>query len=105
MRRRCLALDIPPILNTYGGLREIRTPDPWNRNPMLYPAELRVRARAINRLEITVTVRTLSCDFVPLVMRGGSMHCHCMRTNAISIVGKRFRQNRTGERYRGTAGV
>ena len=24
-----------------GALREIRTPDPRNRNPMLYPAELR----------------------------------------------------------------
>jgi hypothetical protein len=28
----------------YGALGEIRTPDPRNRNPMLYPAELRVRA-------------------------------------------------------------
>src|SRR6266481_6050307 len=26
-----------------GALGEIRTPDPRNRNPMLYPAELRVR--------------------------------------------------------------
>lgn len=28
-----------------GALGEIRTPDPRNRNPMLYPAELRARAR------------------------------------------------------------
>src|SRR5947207_6835410 len=28
MRRRCPALDIPPILNIYGGLRGIRTPTP-----------------------------------------------------------------------------
>src|SRR4030095_6028925 len=27
-----------------GALGEIRTPDPRNRNPMLYPAELRARA-------------------------------------------------------------
>jgi hypothetical protein len=26
---------------TFGALGEIRTPDPRNRNPMLYPAELR----------------------------------------------------------------
>jgi hypothetical protein len=26
-----------------GALGEIRTPDPRNRNPMLYPAELRAR--------------------------------------------------------------
>ena len=31
-----------------GALGEIRTPDPRNRNPMLYPAEL--RARAVCRL-------------------------------------------------------
>src|ERR1700741_1412450 len=28
-----------------GALGEIRTPDPRNRNPMLYPAELRARER------------------------------------------------------------
>jgi hypothetical protein len=33
-----------------GALGEIRTPDPRNRNPMLYPAELRVRA-AFYRVE------------------------------------------------------
>ena len=27
----------------FGALREIRTPDPRNRNPMLYPAELGAR--------------------------------------------------------------
>jgi hypothetical protein len=27
----------------FGALGEIRTPDPRNRNPMLYPAELRAR--------------------------------------------------------------
>ena len=30
-----------------GALGEIRTPDPRNRNPMLYPAELRARSRTI----------------------------------------------------------
>src|SRR2546430_17492795 len=36
----------PPALNANGALGEIRTPDPRNRNPMLYPAELRARAAA-----------------------------------------------------------
>ena len=30
-----------------GALGEIRTPDPRNRNPMLYPAELRARVLTI----------------------------------------------------------
>jgi hypothetical protein len=29
------------VLDRSGALGEIRTPDPRNRNPMLYPAELR----------------------------------------------------------------
>src|SRR6266581_2763527 len=33
-----------PVLYRTGALGEIRTPDPRNRNPMLYPAELRARA-------------------------------------------------------------
>jgi site-specific DNA recombinase len=33
-----------PVLYRIGALGEIRTPDPRNRNPMLYPAELRARA-------------------------------------------------------------
>jgi hypothetical protein len=32
-----------PIFIGNGALREIRTPDPRNRNPMLYPAELGAR--------------------------------------------------------------
>src|SRR3954454_23204922 len=33
-----------PVLDRNGALGEIRTPDPRNRNPKLYPAELRARA-------------------------------------------------------------
>ena len=39
-KRRVLAC---PALYQSGALGEIRTPDPRNRNPMLYPAELRAR--------------------------------------------------------------
>src|ERR1700722_375284 len=34
-------MDRRPALDRNGALGEIRTPDPRNRNPMLYPAELR----------------------------------------------------------------
>jgi hypothetical protein len=37
--RWCVKLDEGGL----GALGEIRTPDPRNRNPMLYPAELRAR--------------------------------------------------------------
>src|SRR5438874_10664921 len=37
-----------------GALGEIRTPDPRNRNPMLYPAELRARTGPIIRLGLMV---------------------------------------------------
>src|SRR5882672_2952352 len=36
----------PKLLILLGALGEIRTPDPRIRSPMLYPAELRARARA-----------------------------------------------------------
>src|ERR1044072_4992061 len=42
------ALRSTKAIEMSGALGEIRTPDPRNRNPMLYPAEL--RARAVCRL-------------------------------------------------------
>src|SRR6201999_2844603 len=36
-------MDRCAVLDRSGALGEIRTPDPRNRNPMLYPAELRAR--------------------------------------------------------------
>src|SRR5437667_7157744 len=41
-----------------GALGEIRTPDPRNRNPMLYPAELRARAGRNSRDRGTVLPQT-----------------------------------------------
>ena len=42
-RERKRTQNVNSILMLDGALGEIRTPDPRNRNPMLYPAELRAR--------------------------------------------------------------
>src|SRR5215468_6447804 len=41
-----------------GALGEIRTPDPRNRNPMLYPAELRAPVRSLIRTGKTLPAAT-----------------------------------------------
>jgi hypothetical protein len=39
----------------FGGLRGIRTPNPWNRNPVLYPVELGDLTPPVSPFTVTVS--------------------------------------------------
>src|ERR1700675_2769644 len=47
-----------------GALGEIRTPDPRNRNPMLYPAELRAHQcfQWVKTIELKLNLRSLTTE-------------------------------------------
>src|SRR5712675_845703 len=69
-RESCLKPHTPacPVLYRNGALGEIRTPDPRNRNPMLYPAELRARTAPIIRLGLMVPACASEAGVAPAVL-------------------------------------